>query len=208
MSIRLIDLLAFLATPQQDEDEKRRKLFEFACRRVSERIGMAPRPYTGVMRTVSLETVGLAAMRYARTGGLVGDPTQHELDASWLFGLFGDLDAEGFTHHLTVSLARVLIQWYPSATEIRALRGWLHQATSDSREKSQTSTEVVLPNANDRRDKFICESMAKGKTRAVIRNEVNKRKSWETLDSEQAVSAAAKRYANRQGLPWPINRTS
>jgi hypothetical protein len=112
MSPRLIDLLALLSRPHPDEDENRWKLFDFACRRVSERIGTALRPDTGIIQTVSRELVGLAAMRYDQTGGLVGDP-QHDRDASWLFGLFGDLDAEGFTQDLVVVLSHVLSQWYP-----------------------------------------------------------------------------------------------
>lgn len=29
---------------------------------------------------------------------------------------------------------------------------------------------------------------------------------WEPLETVQAVSQAAKRHANKHGLPWPINR--
>lgn len=70
------------------------------------------------------------------------------------------------------------------------------------------SDAATTSNSNDPRDQFIYESRIEGKTRAWIRNKVNARKSWEALESEQAVSAAAKRYSKRHDLPWPIKRTS
>jgi hypothetical protein len=60
-------------------------------------------------------------------------------------------------------------------------------------------------NANDPRDKFIYEQMEKGKNLTWIKNRVNRKKSWQHLDTDQAVSAAARRYALRNALPWPIN---
>jgi hypothetical protein len=66
---------------------------------------------------------------------------------------------------------------------------------------------LVIANPNDPRDKFIYEHMAKGKTRAWIRNRVSARKPWERLESDQGVSDAARRYAVRHNLPWPIHRT-
>ena len=60
-------------------------------------------------------------------------------------------------------------------------------------------------NVNDSRDKFIYESIRKGKmTLGEIRLKVNKRPGWIHLGSDQAVSQAAKRYASRHGNPWPV----
>jgi hypothetical protein len=70
----------------------------------------------------------------------------------------------------------------------------------------QQAAPLVLENPNDPRDKFIYENMAKGKTRIWVKNHL--KKSWEQLESEQAVSAAARRYAERHKLLWPLRRKS
>jgi hypothetical protein len=64
----------------------------------------------------------------------------------------------------------------------------------------------LVENPNGPRDKFIYDNLANGKSRAWIRNRINNRSSWEPLDTEQGVSAAARRYALRHRLSWPINR--
>lgn len=49
--------------------------------------------------------------------------------------------------------------------------------------------------------------MQKDKTLHWIKNEVNKKlNKWDELTSEAGVSQAAKRYAERLKLPWPISR--
>lgn len=63
---------------------------------------------------------------------------------------------------------------------------------------------LSIPNPNDPRDKFCYNNMVKGKTRAWIKNRLEE--SWESLASEQGISDAAKRYAGRKNLPWPICR--
>jgi hypothetical protein len=65
----------------------------------------------------------------------------------------------------------------------------------------------VIENPNDRRDRFIYVKLKKGKTRAWIKNRLAERRTWEPLESEQGISAAARRYAQRHDLPWPIKRT-
>ena len=59
-------------------------------------------------------------------------------------------------------------------------------------------------NPNDKRDKFAYTSLKAGKSLQVIKNKINNRRTWEPLESVQGVSAAAKRYAERHSLPWPI----
>jgi hypothetical protein len=66
---------------------------------------------------------------------------------------------------------------------------------------------ATFTNPNDPRDKFIYDNLAAGKTRAWIRNRINKKKTWEALHTEQGISAAAKRYASRHDLAWPLPRT-
>lgn len=61
------------------------------------------------------------------------------------------------------------------------------------------------PNGNDARDKFIYDRLRKGHTLAGIRSELDGRSGWEILTSEQGISQAAKRYAGRHELPWPID---
>jgi hypothetical protein len=60
-------------------------------------------------------------------------------------------------------------------------------------------------NCNDPRDRFCYTSLKNGESLKWIMQEVNKRKKWESLSTEQAVSQAAKRYAERKELPWPLN---
>lgn len=87
-----------------------------------------------------------------------------------------------------------------------------HLIRMESAEKIRTwlaseKAKAAIPpatNPNDARDKFCYDKMASGKTRAWIRNHLST--SWEPLNSEQGVSAAAKRYAERRSLPWPIQR--
>jgi len=59
-------------------------------------------------------------------------------------------------------------------------------------------------NPNESRDKYCYEQMMDGKTRAWIKNHV--KPAWYSIDSEQGISEAAKRYAKRHRLPWPIPR--
>lgn len=78
------------------------------------------------------------------------------------------------------------------------------QVRHDNLDGRQLTPQANIPNPNDARDKFCYDKMMQGKNRAWIRNHL--RKTWEQLESEQAVSAAAKRYAARHNLPWPISR--
>jgi hypothetical protein len=58
--------------------------------------------------------------------------------------------------------------------------------------------------SNDPRDTFCYYQLKKGTSLKDIKIAVQKRKEWEPLNSEQAVWQAARRYAIRKGLPWPI----
>ena len=55
------------------------------------------------------------------------------------------------------------------------------------------------------RDKYCYEQMAKGRSLKEIMAAVNKRKVWEPIATVQGISAAARRYANANVLPWPLN---
>jgi hypothetical protein len=57
------------------------------------------------------------------------------------------------------------------------------------------------------RDKFIYEELQKGSSLQVIKNAVNENREWESLETVNGVSQAAKRYAGRKGLPWPVERS-
>lgn len=60
-------------------------------------------------------------------------------------------------------------------------------------------------NPNDERDDF-CYRNLKTKKLCSIRAEVNANPLWEPLTTDQSVSAAAGRFAQRKRLPWPVVR--
>jgi hypothetical protein len=59
---------------------------------------------------------------------------------------------------------------------------------------------------NDPRDRFIYRMRKAGRSHNWIRCEVEKRKNWAELASDRAVFEAGRRYAERNALPWPIQR--
>ena len=59
-------------------------------------------------------------------------------------------------------------------------------------------------NPNDPRDAYIYREMKAGTTHAAIRTHVNNHEGWEPLHTEQGISQAAKRYAERHNKPWPL----
>ena len=77
---------------------------------------------------------------------------------------------------------------------------------------SQTATTAGptenLNSPNDPRDKFIYTSMSKNVGLAAIKGQISSQQAWEQLYTEQAVSMAARRYAQRKGLPWPVRRST
>jgi hypothetical protein len=58
--------------------------------------------------------------------------------------------------------------------------------------------------SNEARDRFCYAQLKVGTTLKEIRAAVNSRQGWEPLATDQAVSQAAKRYAQRHGKEWPI----
>jgi hypothetical protein len=57
---------------------------------------------------------------------------------------------------------------------------------------------------NEARNRYCYNQLRAGKSLKDIRLNVNARQGWNPLESYQAVSQAAKRYAQRHGLPWPL----
>jgi hypothetical protein len=66
------------------------------------------------------------------------------------------------------------------------------------------SQGTKIQNQNEARDKFCYEQMLKGEPRKTIR--ANLECSWEQIESDQGITAAAKRYAKRNNKTWPIER--
>ena len=56
------------------------------------------------------------------------------------------------------------------------------------------------------RDACIYKWMTKGETLKTILNRVKEHDEWEELYTVQSISAAAKRFAERHGMAWPIQR--
>jgi hypothetical protein len=61
----------------------------------------------------------------------------------------------------------------------------------------------VVPNANDKRDKFIYQSRLSGESLKAILAGVKKHSEWEQLQAESSVAKALKRYCKRQCLSVP-----
>jgi hypothetical protein len=57
---------------------------------------------------------------------------------------------------------------------------------------------------NEARDGYCYEQLKAGTPLKRIQEMLNARKDWEPLCTEQAVSQAARRYAERHGKPWPV----
>lgn len=70
------------------------------------------------------------------------------------------------------------------------------------------SSAPEYKNPNNVRDKFCYDQMHKGTERKTIRKRIKDKTKWNQLATDQAVTAAAKRYAERNNLPWPIDRKS
>jgi hypothetical protein len=65
---------------------------------------------------------------------------------------------------------------------------------------------TLTPRKPNPRDKFCYDQRSKGRSLKEILAAVNKRTKWEPIDTVQGVSAAAKRHAKANELPWPVNR--
>lgn len=57
---------------------------------------------------------------------------------------------------------------------------------------------------NNKRDAFIYKEMKAGRNLAGIKVKVNEHKEWYLIDTDQGISQAAKRYAERTKKPWPL----
>jgi hypothetical protein len=62
------------------------------------------------------------------------------------------------------------------------------------------------PSPNDPRDKFCYQMKTRKKSNAWIKLKVDERKRWEPITTEAGIPQAARRYAERKNLPWPIPR--
>jgi hypothetical protein len=111
---------------------------------------------------------------------------------------------EGPAHAALLTLAADLAgadDRLPREIEAFALR---LSAVVDALTAAGTPPVASKKNASDERDKFAYTSLTDGKTLQEIKNKINSKRKWEPLESVQGVSAAAKRYAERHSLPWPI----
>jgi hypothetical protein len=71
--------------------------------------------------------------------------------------------------------------------------------------KIQPQRKRKTKSPNDDRDEYCYEQIkAQKKSLAAIRTEVNGNKDWDAIYTDQGISEAAKRYAKRKGLPWPV----
>jgi len=88
---------------------------------------------------------------------------------------------------------------------------WFHTHPEEAVELLNATLSIVSPkqNANEPRDRFIYNSMKKGKKLVWIRDVIEAKKTpgWEPILSAAGVSQAAMRYAKRNGLTWPLTPT-
>jgi hypothetical protein len=89
--------------------------------------------------------------------------------------------------------------WHPGPT-------WFHTRGALAVELLTKALACVDPkrSPNDPRDEFCYKQLKRKRSLAQLMLEVNEREDWERLESEQAVSQAAKRYASRRSLVWPL----
>src|SRR5262249_3143531 len=83
---------------------------------------------------------------------------------------------------------------------------WFIDSPALADELLAACVESLTPktSANDARDRFCYKALKAGRSLAWVRGQVAKRKRWEELATPQGVSQAAKRYADRNGLDWPV----
>ena len=67
-------------------------------------------------------------------------------------------------------------------------------------------TKKVKRDPRDR-DSCIYHWRKNGKSLKWIKDSVNRNPNWEPLHAVESISAAAKRFAKKHGLPWPIKRS-
>jgi len=65
-------------------------------------------------------------------------------------------------------------------------------------------SQAPRTSTNEERDQYCYEQKRAGKTWREIQRVVNGTPRWEPLESEQGVSQAARRYAERHNRKWPI----
>lgn len=88
-----------------------------------------------------------------------------------------------------------------------AFRAWTlqeHDKTYALLPLSSEKRQGTRQNSNDNRDKFCYEKLKAGKTLAWIKSHIGKNSSWDSVETEAGISAAAKRYSQRKNLPWPL----
>jgi hypothetical protein len=94
------------------------------------------------------------------------------------------------------ALCKAVCKEYPLVADGAAQRG-----------QPLPATEGLVPKHDPKnRDNCIYHWMVEQKSLQWIKNRVNKRKSWEPLDTVQGVSLAGKRFATKHHLPWPVQR--
>jgi hypothetical protein len=95
------------------------------------------------------------------------------------------------------------LRWHELFLEIN--RSWAMvegrlQAASPPEDKQRKRRST-----NEDRDCYCYQQKKAGQTWRAIQEAVNNRSEWEPIDTEQGVSQAAKRYAERHDKPWPIS---
>lgn len=79
-------------------------------------------------------------------------------------------------------------------------------ASADGKVRTGAPKVTVRRNSKDRNN-YIYFAMVDGKHLKEIKNRVNEKQDWERLDNLESVSAAAKRFAKKHNLQWPIQRS-
>ena len=106
-------------------------------------------------------------------------------------------DRESFMWHFVLDHVKDHLHRYPSNVE-----DWYKDVEADCAAGSNTT---VRRNPKDR-DNYIYFAIHDGTALKEIKNKVNANKDWQPLDQLPSVSAAARRFARRHNLPWPIAR--
>jgi hypothetical protein len=111
---------------------------------------------------------------------------------------------------LVMDFLQVEFGWTPTEitkqTPVQIINAVLNALRRKETKSQPSHGSELAKNANDKRDSFIYSQMKAGVSLKDLLAIVNNRKAWEPLESEQGISAAAKRYAERQDKLWPIHR--
>ena len=105
-----------------------------------------------------------------------------------------------------ISQGEMTLAWIDQYPEVclAALAGLEADLLAGSRRWPNGGKRRKRQSGNEGRDRYCYTQLKAGKALKEIQTGVNRQQGWDPLETPQAVSQAAKRYAQRHGKKWPI----